>query len=248
MIWGPLGPRPTTSSVFQAPLYFPALYSPRFVTQGAPTECSESGKSGFSETTEPRTPSPLSLSFPSPWGQRDGHCFQEELLPQGAPGPGGDRNIRAGISPGWARGRAASQNSTFLDDGFSLESARRCFHGLMGSSGAGPESHVRRGLCAPPAALRKQNGATEPGAGSPDAGCSILRFSTLFPSSCHLVRGKGKRGRENTRPKPEALITPCWVEIPTLQGGGAPPPTQASNPVTQNSSLVMGRIQSCSFS
>lgn len=138
--------------------------------------------------------------------------------------------------------RAASQNTTFLDGRFSLQStaAASAAWALLVQPAGGPRESVVSVMSQP------TDGATRPGAVSPDVGCSILRFPVLFPSSCHLVRRKGKRGRgagwEKMRPEQQELITSRWVEIPTLCGGGVSTAPPALNPVTQNSSLVMDSL------
>lgn len=136
----------------------------------------------------------------------------------GAPGLGRYRNSGAEHCTGTGWRRAANQNTAFLDDCFSPEPACYFFHGLCSSAEGQVPCEPSVSLCLLPKA---SDGATEPGAMSPDVCCSILRFLVLFPRSCRLVRGKGKRGWEKMRPKPQALT-------PSSQGGNSHPSRERS--------------------
>lgn len=69
-----------------------------------------------------------------------------------------------------------------------------------------------------------QGRVAKPGAGSPDKRASIFRFPVLFPSSCHLVRGKGQRGWEKQRgPSHRRLLPAGGNSRPSWSGSTAPP-------------------------
>lgn len=183
----------------------PSTFTPHVLSHKQPQRSAQSlGSQASLKPWSHGPPRPIPLPSPclSPAPGSEGWS----LLPGRAATPA--RRLRE--HQGWhlprmRAGQGGPPAAAFLDDCVSLESAS-CFSTAAAAPlGRGPRGHGSRGLGAPAASAAADGATARPGAGRPDAGRSILRLSVLFPSSCHSVQGKGKRGvGESGAPAPGA--------------------------------------------
>lgn len=194
------------------------------------------------ELPPPIPPGPQASHCLSPahWGQGHGQGFQEQL-PLRALWALDEAATSSGRSS--SRGGAASRNTTFLDDRFSLASMCFFFHGRGPS--AAEDRGPRESIVSAPVLCG------EPGGGGGDSRRLLLYFKILHSVSQQLSlgqrKGKGggrRRGTSQTGAHHALLV---GNPHPSRRRSTAPSPPPASNCVTRNSSLVMGRTKSVLF-